>query len=125
MTVFVTGGAGFIGSALARDLINQGKEDVVIIDKLTYAGSLESLKPVSNSPRYHFSQTDICDREGIGSLFAKYKPRAVYHLAGRRLSVLARAGQGGEGRVPLPACLDRRGLWRARGGGAVLRNQPL
>ncbi|WP_340149237.1 dTDP-glucose 4,6-dehydratase [uncultured Sneathiella sp.] len=81
MTVFVTGGAGFIGSALARDLINQGKEDVVIIDKLTYAGSLESLKPVSNSPRYHFSQTDICDREGIGSLFAKYKPRAVYHLA--------------------------------------------
>jgi dTDP-glucose 4,6-dehydratase len=81
MTVFVTGGAGFIGSALARDLINQGKEDVLIIDKLTYAGSLESLKPVSNSPHYHFSQTDICDRDGIGELFSKYKPTAVYHLA--------------------------------------------
>ena len=81
MTVFVTGGAGFIGSALARDLINQGKEDVLIIDKLTYAGSLESLKPVSNSPRYHFSQTDICDRDAIGELFSKYKPTAVYHLA--------------------------------------------
>lgn len=81
MTVFVTGGAGFIGSALARDLINQDKEDLLIIDKLTYAGSLESLKPVSNSPRYHFSETDICDREAIGALFAKYCPRAVYHLA--------------------------------------------
>ena len=81
MTVFVTGGAGFIGSALARDLIKQGKEDVLIIDKLTYAGSLESLKPVSNSPRYHFSQTDICDRDGIGELISKYKPSAVYHLA--------------------------------------------
>ncbi len=81
MTVFVTGGAGFIGSALARDLINQDKEDVLIIDKLTYAGSLESLKPVSNSPRYHFSETDICDRDAIGALFAKYRPRAVYHLA--------------------------------------------
>lgn len=81
MTVFVTGGAGFIGSALARDLINQDKEDLLIIDKLTYAGSLESLKPVSNSPRYHFSETDICDREAIGALFAKYRPRAVYHLA--------------------------------------------
>jgi dTDP-glucose 4,6-dehydratase len=81
MTVFVTGGAGFIGSALARDLINQDKEDVLIIDKLTYAGSLESLKPVSNSPRYHFSQTDICDRDSIGELFSKYKPSAVYHLA--------------------------------------------
>ncbi|WP_288902671.1 dTDP-glucose 4,6-dehydratase [uncultured Sneathiella sp.] len=81
MTVFVTGGAGFIGSALARDLIDQGKEDVLIIDKLTYAGSLESLKPVSNSPHYHFSQTDICDRDGIGALFTKYKPSAVYHLA--------------------------------------------
>lgn len=81
MTVFVTGGAGFIGSALARDLINQDKEDLLIIDKLTYAGSLESLKPVSNSSRYHFSETDICDREAIGALFAKYRPRAVYHLA--------------------------------------------
>ncbi|MEH6526592.1 MAG: dTDP-glucose 4,6-dehydratase [Sneathiella sp.] len=81
MTVFVTGGAGFIGSALARDLIGQNKQDVVIIDKLTYAGSVESLKPVSNSPHYHFSQTDICDRDAIGALFAKYQPTAVYHLA--------------------------------------------
>src|SRR5690606_7960128 len=81
MTVFVTGGAGFIGSALARDLIRQDKEDVLVIDKLTYAGSLENLRAVSDSPRYHFSQTDICDSAGIKALFATYKPRAVYHLA--------------------------------------------
>ncbi|WP_373085762.1 dTDP-glucose 4,6-dehydratase, partial [Sneathiella sp.] len=65
----------------ARDLIAKGQDDVVIIDKLTYAGSLESLKPVSNSPQYHFSETDICDRAAIGALFMKYKPTTVYHLA--------------------------------------------
>ncbi|TNE34771.1 MAG: dTDP-glucose 4,6-dehydratase [Alphaproteobacteria bacterium] len=81
MTVFVTGGAGFIGSALARDLIEQANEDVVVIDKLTYAGSLENLSPVSNSPHYHFVQADICDREAIGDLFRKYNPSAIYHLA--------------------------------------------
>lgn len=81
MTAFVTGGAGFIGSALARDLIAQDNQDVLVIDKLTYAGSLENLALVSNSPRYHFSQTDICDREALGDLFSKYQPTSIYHLA--------------------------------------------
>jgi dTDP-glucose 4,6-dehydratase len=81
MTAFVTGGAGFIGSALARDLVAQDNQDVLIIDKLTYAGSLENLNPISNSPKYHFSQTDICDRDAIGDLFEEYQPTSIYHLA--------------------------------------------
>ncbi len=81
MTVFVTGGAGFIGSALVRDLVMAGQETVVTIDKLTYAGSLENLTEISASNHHVFEQVDICDAAAINALFDKHKPRAVYHLA--------------------------------------------
>ncbi|MDO4641795.1 MAG: dTDP-glucose 4,6-dehydratase [Neisseria sp.] len=80
-TVFVTGGAGFIGSAVVRHLINNTDVTVVNIDKLTYAGNLHSLENVSGNSRYIFSQTDICDREAMDKLFAQYQPRGIMHLA--------------------------------------------
>lgn len=81
MTIFVTGGAGFIGSALVRDLVKTGDDQVVTIDKLTYAGSLENLKEIEGANNHAFEQVDICDSERISALFDKYKPTTVYHLA--------------------------------------------
>jgi dTDP-glucose 4,6-dehydratase len=80
-TLFVTGGAGFIGSALIRLLIKQTDYIVVNIDKLTYAGNLESLKAFSHNERYHFEQVDICDKHKLTNLFEQYKPIGVLHLA--------------------------------------------
>ena len=80
-TVFITGGAGFIGSALVRLLIGETAWRVVNIDKLTYAGNLESLSAVSTHPRYAFSRTDICDRAALDTLFHEYHPDGVIHLA--------------------------------------------
>ena len=80
-TLLVTGGAGFIGSAVVRQLINHSDYHVVNIDKLTYAGNLESLKAVSHDPRYTFEQVDICDKEQIRRIFASYQPVGILHLA--------------------------------------------
>jgi len=80
-TVIVTGGAGFIGSALVRHLLRETRHRVVIVDKLTYAGNLESLAPVLPSERYRFDLIDICDREAIDRAFAEHRPDAVIHLA--------------------------------------------
>lgn len=77
----VTGGAGFIGSAVVRHLINDTKYQVVNVDKLTYAGNLMSLALVANHERYHFEQADICDNNKITEIFAKYQPDVVMHLA--------------------------------------------
>lgn len=79
--ILVTGGAGFIGSAVVRHIINNTQDSVINVDKLTYAGNLESLESVANSPRYHFEQVDICDAKEIARVFEQYRPDAVMHLA--------------------------------------------
>jgi dTDP-glucose 4,6-dehydratase len=79
--VLVTGGAGFIGSALIRFLINETTHTVVNLDKLTYAGNLQSLRSIEESERYSFVQMDICDHDGLTALFAKEQPDLVMHLA--------------------------------------------
>ncbi|WP_445492930.1 dTDP-glucose 4,6-dehydratase [Rhodopseudomonas sp. RCAM05734] len=81
MRVIVTGGAGFIGSAVCRHFIQDLGHDVVVLDKLTYAGNLASLAPVASSPLYSFAQHDICDAAAVDRLFNSYQPDAVVHLA--------------------------------------------
>ena len=80
-TVVVTGGAGFIGSAVVRQLIRETGATVVNVDKLTYAGNLDSLRPVSDDPRYHFERVDICDADEMRRVFEQYQPDALMHLA--------------------------------------------
>lgn len=80
-TVFVTGGAGFIGSALIRLLLAETSVRVVNIDKLTYAGNLASLPGAADNPRYHFSRTDIGDCGALDALFRRFRPCGVMHLA--------------------------------------------
>jgi dTDP-glucose 4,6-dehydratase len=80
-TILVTGGAGFIGSAVVRHLINDTGHTIINVDKLTYAGNLESLTSVSDDPRYQFEKVDICDAKEIARVLARYQPDVIMHLA--------------------------------------------
>src|SRR5580698_1057582 len=81
MTILVTGGAGFIGSAFVRMCIGQTGWRIVNLDKLTYAGNLENLTSVAENPRYRFVHGDICDQALVDSLVAEEKPDAIVHFA--------------------------------------------
>lgn len=81
MKILVTGGAGFIGSAVIRHIIQNTNNQVLNIDKLTYAGNLESLKEIDQYPNYEFKQIDICDREQITAAIDAFQPNAIMHLA--------------------------------------------
>ena len=81
MKFLITGGAGFIGSAVIRELINNSGFSVLNLDKLTYAGNLESLQSIDHSDRYKFIHADICDRDDLHTIFKSFKPDVVMHLA--------------------------------------------
>lgn len=80
-TILVTGGAGFIGSCLIRTIINYTQYNVVNVDKLTYAGNLESLSSIQSSDKYIFCKADICNENAVSEVFKKYQPSLVMHLA--------------------------------------------
>ncbi len=79
--IIVTGGAGFIGSAVCRYLVKEKECEVLNLDKLTYAGVPESLKEIEDSPLYRFEKADVCDKETVSALFVDFQPDAVMHLA--------------------------------------------
>ncbi|MCV3769079.1 dTDP-glucose 4,6-dehydratase [Rhizobium sp. TRM95796] len=81
MRILVTGGAGFIGSALVRHLVRDVGADVLNVDKLTYAGNETSLKVIENAPNYRFLKADICDGQAMNEAFASFKPDRIMHLA--------------------------------------------
>lgn len=81
MRILITGGAGFIGSALVRHLLNETDHEVLNLDKLTYAGNLESLASIEGHPRYHFLKADIADSEAVSRALAQFQPDAIMHLA--------------------------------------------
>ncbi|HEX4501011.1 MAG TPA: dTDP-glucose 4,6-dehydratase [Scandinavium sp.] len=79
--ILVTGGAGFIGSAVVRYIISETTDSVVVVDKLTYAGNLASLAPVAQNERFAFEQVDICDRQALDDVLSRHQPDLVMHLA--------------------------------------------
>lgn len=81
MKALITGGAGFIGSALARHIVQNLKASVVVVDSLTYAGNLSTLAPIADSPLYEFVKLDICDLPGLEAAFRAHQPTVVFHLA--------------------------------------------
>ncbi|MDX1538556.1 dTDP-glucose 4,6-dehydratase [Arsukibacterium sp.] len=81
MKILVTGGAGFIGSAVVRHIIENTSNSLINVDKLTYAGNINSVAAVANNERYIFEQADICDAQSMKALFAKHEPDVVMHLA--------------------------------------------
>ena len=81
MKILVTGGAGFIGSNLVRHLIGKTEAKVVCLDKLTYAGNLQSLRDIADDPRYAFERADITDPAAVRAVFDNHRPNAVMHLA--------------------------------------------
>lgn len=80
--ILVTGGAGFIGSAVVRHIIHETADAVVVVDKLTYAGNLMSLASVAQSDRFAFEKVDICDRASLEQVFQQYQPDSVMHPGG-------------------------------------------
>ena len=81
MRFLITGGAGFIGSALIRHMINDTSHNIYNIDKLTYASNLDSLKSIEGNERYSFQRLDICDEASLESLYKSYQPEVIMHLA--------------------------------------------
>jgi dTDP-glucose 4,6-dehydratase len=81
MKILVTGGAGFIGSAVIREIVNHTDHSVINLDKLTYAGNLASLNTIACSDSYQFVKSDICDKSAINGVFTKFQPDAIMHLA--------------------------------------------
>ncbi|NBA98217.1 GDP-mannose 4,6-dehydratase, partial [Pseudomonas sp. R5(2019)] len=81
MRILITGGAGFIGSALVRHLIENTEHEVLNLDKLTYAGNLESLTSIASNSRYEFVQADIGDQATVSTVLARFQPHAIMHLA--------------------------------------------
>ncbi|MGJ3353670.1 dTDP-glucose 4,6-dehydratase [Providencia sp. Je.9.19] len=79
--ILITGGAGFIGSAVVRHIIENTRDSAIVVDCLTYAGNLESLADVASNERYAFEQVNICDRAALDKVFVQYQPDAVMHLA--------------------------------------------
>lgn len=87
-TILVTGGAGFIGSAVVREIIQHTADRVVVVDKLTYAGNLMSLAPVAQDARFAFEQVDICDRAELDRIFRQHQPDTVMHRRRKAMSIV-------------------------------------